>query len=93
MKEVPHKFFGINIYDMVVTYNHEMNQPLMVILGGVRMMLLHAEEKSEIHSDAKVIEEASVVLSDIVQRIADLRKTRDIKTKEYLSGINMIDLD
>ena len=74
-------------------YNHEMNQPLMAILGGVQMMMHHAEEESEMHSDAKGIEEASLMLSGIVQKIANLRKARKIKTKKYLSGINMIDLD
>jgi two-component system, cell cycle sensor histidine kinase and response regulator CckA len=81
------------IYDMVVTYNHEMNQPLTVILGGAQMMLQHAEEGSEIHGDAKLVEEASLMLSNIVQKISNLRKTRSIRTKEYQPGVNMIDID
>jgi hypothetical protein len=81
------------IYDMVVTCNHEMNQPLTAILCGAQMMLLHAEDGSEMSRDAKLVEEAGLALSDIIQKIADLRKTTDVRTKEYLSGVDMIDID
>jgi len=76
---------------MTVTLNHEINNPLMAAFVHVELLLadpaMDAEARRETLSSVR---EALHRIREIVRRIGDLR---EIRTKSYATGVQMVDLD
>jgi len=77
------------VKDMIVTYNHEMNQPMAAIQGYVEVLMEKIEENDEKYEILKTIEEQVSRALKILDKIKSLDK---IETKEYIPGKTMIDL-
>lgn len=78
----------------VVTANHEINQPLTVILNAIG--LLKAELKQEAEKDLKVNSHLNFIAKGVhrIQNILDnLNKVKKLALKEYTPGVWMINLD
>ena len=78
------------INNMVVTINHEMNQPLSVICSNAEFLLNDVEKDSEIYKDLKIIKAEAWRLAELVKKTQQLQH---IETTEYTKGTKMIDLD
>ena len=79
------------IGEMTVTLHHEINNPLMAAFADVELLLL--EDNSPIEQRRQGLEnirEALRRIRDIVQRVGGLR---EVKSKDYLRGIRMLDLE
>jgi len=79
------------IGEMTVTLHHEINNPLMAAFAHVELLLadpsMDAEARQETLTGVRV---ALHRIRDIMRRIGDLR---EIRTKRYASGVQMVDLD
>ncbi len=79
------------IGEMTVTLNHEINNPLMAAFAHVELLLadpaMGPEERQE---TVARVREALGRIRDIVRRIGALR---EIRTKAYATGVQMVDLD
>jgi CheY-like chemotaxis protein len=79
------------IGEMTVTLHHEINNPLMAAFAHVELLMadpvMGAEARQETLSSVR---EALHRIRDIMRRIGDLR---EIRTKSYATGIQMVDLD
>ena len=78
------------ISNIIVTLNHEMNQPLSVITSYAGYLMKNAKEDSKVYKDAKLISDEAWRLAEIVKKMS---KLREIKTTEYSQGVQMIDID
>ena len=73
---------------VVVTYNHNINNPLMIILGNVQLLLMRNENLSEnTKKSLLVIEEECKRISDVMHKIKEYEKLIPVK---YLD--NMYDI-
>jgi len=77
------------INNMVVSLNHEMNQPLSVICANTEMLLNSVDPGSEVHADAKIINAEAWKLAQLVKKTQQIKA---VKTTEYVQGTEMIDL-
>jgi DNA-binding response OmpR family regulator len=78
------------IGEMTVTLNHEINNPLMSAFADVQLLLADPECSADTrHDTLRSIEGSLKRIRDIVRRIGDLR---DVRTKQYVGGVDMIDL-
>ena len=78
------------VKDMIVTYNHEMNQPLTAIQGYADILMMDVTEDDENYECFKTIKEQTSRVIKILDKI----KTIDtLETKEYIPGSTMIDLN
>jgi DNA-binding NtrC family response regulator len=78
----------------VVTINHEINQPLTVILNAIG--LLKAELKQEAEKEAKVNSHLNFIaksIQKIQSLLDDLKNVKKIALKEYSSGVWMVNID
>ncbi|MBL7205815.1 MAG: diguanylate cyclase [Desulfobacteraceae bacterium] len=69
---------------------HEMNQPLMSLLGNIDLMRANGDDPEKLTRRLREIETAGKRISGIV------KKTQDIshyETKPYIEGISIVDLD
>jgi DNA-binding response OmpR family regulator len=79
------------IGEMTVTLHHEINNPLMAAFADVELLLAEPGAESEQRRlGLENIRYALRRIRDIVQRIGGLREAR---TKDYLRGIRMLDLN
>jgi DNA-binding response OmpR family regulator len=79
------------IGEMTVTLHHEVNNPLMAALAEVELLLTQADATSDQYRQGlREIRHALQRIRDIVQRIGRLREAR---SKDYLRGVQMLDLD
>ena len=79
------------IGEMTVTLHHEINNPLMAALAEVELLLTQPVASPE--EQRQALEEVQVALRrirDIVQRIG---KMREVRSKDYGRGIQMLDLE
>jgi DNA-binding response OmpR family regulator len=79
------------IGEMTVTLHHEINNPLMAALAEVELLL--GQPSATPDQQREGLGEVRVALQrirDIVQRIGKLREAR---TKDYLTGVQMLDLE
>ncbi len=77
------------INNMVVTINHEMNQPLSVIISNAGYLMEEINKDSKVYEDAKLISDEARKLAKLVKKIRNIKK---IKTIEYSQDSKMIDL-
>jgi DNA-binding response OmpR family regulator len=78
------------IGEMTVTLHHEINNPLMAALAEVELL---SQPNTTAEQQREGMQEVRVALQrirDIVQRIGKLREAR---TKDYLRGVQMLDLE
>ncbi len=68
---------------------HELNQPLMALLGNIELMRLTKYDPEKIKSQIDVIEKAGRRISNTVKRIQTIQHE---KTKAYPGGENIIDI-
>jgi DNA-binding response OmpR family regulator len=79
------------IGEMTVTLHHEINNPLMAAFADVELLLTDLGATSEQRRQGlENIRQALRRIRDIVQRIGGLREAR---SKDYLSGVRMLDLE
>lgn len=79
------------IGEMTVTLHHEINNPLMAAFADVELLLLGADASVEQRRQGlENIRQALRRIRDIVQRTGELR---EVRSKDYLRGIRMLDLD
>ncbi len=77
------------IKNMVVTYNHNMNQPLMASLTYLEILLTLTEETDKKHATLKKMKVELNNLSAILKKIQAIEKP---KRTDYVGDIKMIDL-
>jgi DNA-binding response OmpR family regulator len=79
------------IGEMTVTLHHEINNPLMSASADLELLLAQGnpspEESRQVLSR---VGESIGRIRDIVRRIGELR---DVRTKSYLPGVRMVDLE
>ena len=79
------------IGEMTVTLHHEINNPLMAAFADVELLLGDLDAAPEQRRQGlEDIRQALRRIRDIVQRIGGLREAR---SKDYLRGVRMLDLD
>ena len=79
------------IGEMTVTLHHEINNPLMAAFADVELLLGDPDAAAEQRRQGlEDIRQALRRIRDIVQRIGGLREAR---SKDYLRGVRMLDLD
>jgi DNA-binding response OmpR family regulator len=78
------------IGEMTVTLHHEINNPLMAAFADVDLLLADPAAGGEQRLGLENIRQALHRIRDIVQRIGELR---DARSKEYLRGVRMLDLN
>lgn len=79
------------IGEMTVTLHHEINNPLMAAFADVELLLLEDNSPTDQRRQGlENIREALRRIRDIVQRVGGLR---EVKSKDYLRGIRMLDLE
>jgi signal transduction histidine kinase len=79
------------IGEMTVTLHHEINNPLMSAFADVELLLADAAMPEPRRREGLLeIQTALRRIRDIVRQIGDLR---EVRTKRYASGLQMVDLD
>jgi DNA-binding response OmpR family regulator len=78
------------IGEMTVTLHHEINNPLMAALAEVELLLSQPSATPDHRQGLGEVHLALQRIRDIVLRIGKLREAR---SKDYLSGIQMLDLE
>jgi DNA-binding response OmpR family regulator len=77
--------------EMTVTLHHEINNPLMAAFADVELLLNDVGAPPEtLKQGLEDIRQALRRIRDIVQRIG---KLREIRSKDYLRGVRMVDLE
>jgi DNA-binding response OmpR family regulator len=77
--------------EMTVTLHHEINNPLMAAFADVELLLSDVGAPAEtLRQGLEDIRQALRRIRDIVQRIGQLR---EVRSKDYLRGIRMVDLE
>ena len=76
--------------EMTVTLHHEINNPLMAAFADVELLLGQPEAALEQRRESlENVHQALRRIRDIVQRIGELR---EVRSKDYLRGVRMLDL-
>ncbi len=82
-----------SIKEMIITYHHEMNQPLTVVLGYAEILLDQVDENDPNYATLQIIKEQVGRLVEILDKIKFLETAEVIQTREYIHGRTMIDLE
>lgn len=69
---------------------HELNQPLMALLGNIELMRMKKGRPEQLEQYMDRMEEAGKRMSRIVKKIQQIRHT---ETREYVNGTWIIDLN
>jgi CheY-like chemotaxis protein len=78
------------IGEMTVTLHHEINNPLMAAFAHVELLLADPTMPADARQETTTsVREALLRIRDIMRRIGDLR---EIRTKSYATGVQMVDL-
>jgi len=74
---------------VVVTYNHHINNPLMIILGNVQLILMREKKLDEnFRKTLMLIEEECKRISDVMHKIKEYEKLIPVKYLENMFDIN-----
>jgi DNA-binding response OmpR family regulator len=77
--------------EMTVTLHHEINNPLMAAFADIELLLNDLDvPRDQLRQGLEDVRQALRRIRDIVQRIG---KLREIRSKDYLRGVRMLDLD
>ena len=74
-------------HSMIVTYNHEINNPLTIALGMTKKIY-----KATGSMDAEKAIEAMQRVASIVKKIEQVSRSGDLQTKDYSDSEQMLDL-
>jgi len=69
---------------------HELNQPLMVLLGNIELLEMYKSDPEKLSDCVAAIEDAGNRISDIVKKIQTIR---NYETKAYPDGSEIISID
>jgi two-component system, cell cycle response regulator len=69
---------------------HELNQPLMVLLGNIELLEMYKSDPEKLSDCVTAIEDAGNRISDIVKKIETIRS---YETKAYPDGSEIISID
>jgi DNA-binding response OmpR family regulator len=79
------------IGEMTVTLHHEINNPLMSASADLELLLADPSAPPETSREVLIrVTESIGRIRDIVRRIGELR---EVRTKSYLPGVRMVDLE
>lgn len=78
------------VSELAGAVNHELNQPLTVIIGRIQLVRRGGASLAEINQALQVIEEQAKRMADIVQKIG---RIHDYTTKPYPGGRAIIDIE
>lgn len=79
------------IAEIAIAVNHEINNPLSVILGNAELLLAEIDEGSaEARRKLNIIAQQCMKIRGITQKLATLK---DPVFTEYLQGIKMVDIE
>ena len=78
------------VQKMIVTYNHEMNNIIAIIMGRAELLLRRFDEDDKHLKNVQEIYESSKKLAEIVKKISEIK---EIKDKNYVDNIKMIDIN
>lgn len=70
--------------------SHEMNQPLMTLLGNIELIRMKQPDPEELNKYITRIEEAARRIAAIIEKISSIR---NVEYKPYAGGESIIDLD
>ncbi len=77
------------VNSMIVTFNHEVNQPLTGICTYAELLRKATKDDRDLIRFADKIHEQSIRLGDLIQKISDITR---VEMMEYIQGTNMVDL-
>ena len=77
------------ISSMVVTINHEINQPLTGICSYADLLKKASKDNPDLLRYSEKIHEQSMRLSELIKRISDITR---VEMTEYIDGTKMLDL-
>jgi CheY-like chemotaxis protein len=78
------------IGEMTVTLHHEINNPLMAAFAHVELLLADPAMATDARQETlSSVRESLHRIRDIMRRVGDLR---EIRTKSYATGVQMVDL-
>lgn len=78
------------VRETTATLNHEINNPLTVVLGNVQLLLMRTEGlPADVIKRLRLIEESSLRIRDAVSKLMELNEAR---TTTYVDETKMIDL-
>ena len=69
---------------------HELNQPLMTLLGYIDLMKIYKDDTEKLIKHTNKIKEAALKISDIVKKIQNIR---NYETKPYLGETSIINIE
>lgn len=76
------------IGSVVVTYNHHINNPLMIILGNVQLLLLREQDLNDnVKKALSVIENECKRIADVMHRIKEYEKLLPVKYLENMYDV------
>ncbi|MGH7525189.1 MAG: response regulator [Gemmatimonadales bacterium] len=79
------------IGELTVTLHHEINNPLMAAFADVELLLADPNGPADARRQGLLeVKEALRRIRDIVRQIGELR---EVRTKSYASGVQMVDLE
>jgi C4-dicarboxylate-specific signal transduction histidine kinase len=78
------------VHQMVVTYCHEINQPLTVLCTQVQLLLERCESEGHDPTVVLAMSDEAAKLAEVMIKIG---RIREIHTKPYVAGIQMVDLE
>ena len=75
---------------MAGTTAHELNQPLMVLLGNLELIEMSRGDEEKRAKCLSIIKESGKRIAEIVKKIQTIQH---VEVKPYLDGPGIIDLD
>ena len=78
------------VNQMIVTCSHELNQPLTVLCNYAQLLIERCETAGGDMEVARAMSEEATRLAGVV---AKLRQIREVRSKPYVEGIQMLDLE
>ena len=91
LREKTHEIEKFDVLQkMIVTYNHEMNNIIAIIMGRAELLSKKFDENDNRLKNIQEIFESSKKLAEIVKKISEIK---EIKDKNYVDNIKMIDIN
>jgi len=77
------------VKDMIATYNHNMNQPLMTVFTYMEMLLMRFNEQDKTY---QTLTKMKVQLDKINKILKAIQQIDTVKRMDYVEGSGMLDL-
>lgn len=79
-------------FAMVITANHELNQPLSVLMGNIELLQCTANDKLS-SKEKQCLERAIEATKNCSDILVKLRNIKEPKYKKYMDNLEMVDLN